>query len=141
MIRTALLALIVGTLATGCVVTTGGAPSNSSPTHSYKVRGKSRSHSNHGGSRAAATPGTTQPGGQSGGGEAVATPPVVTPTTEATPTTGTTPTPGMTTTQGLPSVHQQSNPAGTTTTGEEQNGNQPRRRLPKANLPVLTPAK
>ncbi len=74
MMRTALLALIVGVFASGCVITTGGTPSRSTPSHHYKGKSKSKNKSNQ-----TAAPAPAPAPAPTGGGEAVAAPPVATP--------------------------------------------------------------
>lgn len=72
--RTALLALIVGVLATGCVVTTGGEPSTTGSTQHFKAKPKKSKRKSKTEAQSSQTVVTT------GGGEAVAAPPVATPT-------------------------------------------------------------
>lgn len=71
MMKTALLALIVGVFATGCVVTTGGKPATSNRAHHQHPKNKSKSKANNTAPAPAPAPAT--------GGEAVAAPPVATP--------------------------------------------------------------
>ena len=79
--RTALLALIVGLLATGCVVTTGGKPARSNTVHHHH-RSKAKRNQN---TAPAPTP------APAANNEAVAAPPIATPTpAAATPSNPTT---------------------------------------------------
>jgi hypothetical protein len=103
MTRTSVLALIVGLLATGCVVTTGGKPARTNHVH------KNHHRSSSGG---AATPAPAPAPAPTTGGAAVAAPPVATPTPAAGGgnttggTLGTTPAgvPGYTRVPGSPPV-------------------------------------
>jgi hypothetical protein len=91
MTRTALLAIWVGVLSAGCVVTTGGKPSRSPTYHPHPYH-QHQHHDSPGASGRNAPPPPAS-AAQQGGGQATAAPPVATPI-PGNATTGT-PAPGI----------------------------------------------
>lgn len=139
MTRTSVLALIVGLLATGCVVTTGGKPAGTNHVH----------HNNHHRSSGSkATPAPAPAPAPTTGGAAVAAPPVATPTpatggnaTTGGSTLGTTPggAPGFTRVPGSPPVQ----PGQPAEEEDDTTGTKPNRRnhptvVPPAKQPLPT---